>query len=582
MTDQDIQGTVTDADGNPVEGATVALMKQTDGNYVKYALTGTDGKYKFESHPDGNGTSDDWHLVCSYKEDGTEFNSNSRPFITSSIDSDTIDASGGIENTVYINGFRFKEHRFNSSTGYQFTVSDTGKNGLVQYEIIGIGNNYQGVDAGTDISHLEGEKLRKVDPFFDPNVSFEHTSKQVGSNISGWSSEDRNDDTVTAEAAVPTGTCYTSNGWEDGVDQHYQSGEGRMPTIEEYANEVTIKSGCGHDDEINWSSTKGSTSIEHWASYGDLGDNGTGVYPKTESDTNNNTLRQVADDDLNRPDPVIVQDDYILGKVKENNYPYTIRSGPTVEEKTYNLELGSGTSSDKIDHTGKQVNGSLSGIKNQGEIVVRYPDEPIVEYETWDGYSLNEFPSGYIVEEGPESDMFIDDERSWVGDKSLKIDGSSFPTDDTTEFVTFMSTEFTDSIKVDKISFVYNELSSSNGGFIRWLDGDDELFSAGTNNPQVQYNHGNGVGEIYNSSNFSQLYDAWRKFIIDIDWRTNTFDLFWKDLEGDQSYASVSNLEFVGDPSGITKIEYGYDGRIESNASGKHRFWIDNISFKPM
>jgi hypothetical protein len=152
-----------------------------------------------------------------------------------------------------------------------------------------------------------------------------------------------------------------------------------MPTLEEYMNNTTKGSGCGHDGDLNWTSTKDhdiGTTSRHWVVQGATNDM-PGGFPQTESNGTNNFLRQVADDDLNRPDPVILQDDLVFAEVSRRNYPFTVLDGPTVQEKTYDLTLGTGTASDKINHTGKQVGGVQIGIQNKGDVIVRYPAEQI-------------------------------------------------------------------------------------------------------------------------------------------------------------------------------------------------------------
>jgi len=290
-----------------------------------------------------------------------------------------IDATGGTETTVTINGFEFIQHEFTGNSNYTFTVNDVGNDevypGLVQYEIVGDGSDRNSTDSGvtSGLDVLNGNILRKVDPFFDNNTIFEHTSKGTGFSRDGGP-----DTSVTSKAEVNV-ACRIDD-FSGAITNHYADGTGRMPTLEEYINDATEGSGCGHDSEINWTATKDhdtGTTSSHWVSWGDMFNNNNSGYPRVESNGNNNYLRQVADDDLNRPDPVILQDDLVLAEVQSNNYPHTIVDGPTVQVQTYNLTLGQGTSSDKIDHTGKQVGGSASGVENQGTVIVRYPTEQV-------------------------------------------------------------------------------------------------------------------------------------------------------------------------------------------------------------
>jgi hypothetical protein len=289
-----------------------------------------------------------------------------------------ISATGGTETTVNINGFDFIQHEFTGNNNYTFTVNDLGNDesnpGLVQYEIVGDGSSRT---SGDNASTLDGNILRKVDPFFDSNTIFEHTSNGADFGSRGSVSNGSADSTVTAQAEVDN--ACRSNTWNGAVSRHYQDGGGRMPTFEEYINDTTKGSGCGHDGELNWTSTKDhdvGTTSRHWVVQGSIIGMPAG-FPSTESNGTNNFLRQVADDDLNRPDPVILQDDLVLAEVQANNYPHTIVDGPTVQVQTYDLTLGQGSISDKIDHTGKQADGVQIGVQNQGDVIVRYPVEPI-------------------------------------------------------------------------------------------------------------------------------------------------------------------------------------------------------------
>lgn len=87
MANDDIQGTVTDGSGNPVQGATVALFLNNgnDGDAVLYTTTDANGNYLFDRHPQGNGMSQEWHITA-YNEDGSgQFNSLSKPYVTASL-----------------------------------------------------------------------------------------------------------------------------------------------------------------------------------------------------------------------------------------------------------------------------------------------------------------------------------------------------------------------------------------------------------------------------------------------------------------------------------------------------------------
>ena len=289
-----------------------------------------------------------------------------------------ISATGGAINDIVIDGFVFREHRFEGNGNYDFTVNSLGtSNGLVAYEIIQDGASQQ--RSGTvDQSYLEGEILRSVDPFLDNNIIFEHTSKTAGP-VSGWTNGQNGsprDDTIYSQAEV-NGSCTSTNTFLHALNEHYRDPNGRMPTIEEYITDGTKGSGCGYDTNICWSCTKGTDTSTHWVSRGDQDDASTGD-TRTEPNRNTYEIRQVADADLNRPDPIILQDNLVFRAVVNGGNPYTVVAGPQVQANTtYNLLLGSGTS-DAIPHTGKQSTDSVSGVDNLGTVVVRYPLRRII------------------------------------------------------------------------------------------------------------------------------------------------------------------------------------------------------------
>jgi len=71
MANDDIQGTVTDANGNAVGGAVVALWKQDNPSIVKTTTADSNGNYIFENHPDNDGTSTNWHVAARDPTDAT-------------------------------------------------------------------------------------------------------------------------------------------------------------------------------------------------------------------------------------------------------------------------------------------------------------------------------------------------------------------------------------------------------------------------------------------------------------------------------------------------------------------------------
>jgi len=95
MAQDDIQGQVVDAQGNPVSGAIVELTKSyqsspTGQEAVQRTTTDSNGNYIFDFHPDGDGTTQEWH-VSAYSHDGTAYvNSFNNPGVTADLPSNAI------------------------------------------------------------------------------------------------------------------------------------------------------------------------------------------------------------------------------------------------------------------------------------------------------------------------------------------------------------------------------------------------------------------------------------------------------------------------------------------------------------
>jgi len=113
MAQDDIQGQVVDGAGNPVSGAIVELTKSyqsspLDEQVVRRTTTDANGNYIFEFHPDGDGTTQEWHVSC-YNHDGTAYvNSFNNPGVTadlSAIPDSGIEQIGWTDNGDEVSGF---------------------------------------------------------------------------------------------------------------------------------------------------------------------------------------------------------------------------------------------------------------------------------------------------------------------------------------------------------------------------------------------------------------------------------------------------------------------------------------------
>jgi len=95
MAQDDIQGQVVDGSGSPVSGAIVELTRSYQSNptsreKVFRTTTDSNGNYIFEGHPDGDGTTQEWH-VSAYSHDGTAYvNSFNNPGVTAELPSNAI------------------------------------------------------------------------------------------------------------------------------------------------------------------------------------------------------------------------------------------------------------------------------------------------------------------------------------------------------------------------------------------------------------------------------------------------------------------------------------------------------------
>lgn len=85
MADTDITGTVFDESGVPQPGATVALMLTEVDSEVVYTTTDANGDYQFSSHPDGDGSAKNWHVVGYYEDTDGEYNGFSEPYISAEL-----------------------------------------------------------------------------------------------------------------------------------------------------------------------------------------------------------------------------------------------------------------------------------------------------------------------------------------------------------------------------------------------------------------------------------------------------------------------------------------------------------------
>jgi hypothetical protein len=106
----------------------------------------------------------------------------------------------------------------------------------------------------------------------------------------------------------------------DQAQEHARLYGGRLPTLDEILNNRTAGTGCGYDANRCWTATKGNSDQEHWTACGRNGSGSSGlggsgaILPQTLSNSDTAYVRFVADIDINREDPVFIEDDSVIAK----------------------------------------------------------------------------------------------------------------------------------------------------------------------------------------------------------------------------------------------------------------------------
>lgn len=80
----ELSGTVTDSTGDPVNGATVAVWPH-NGTTVKRVTTASNGQYTVDTHPEGDGSQQEWHIAVRHEDADGTYNSESKPFVSASL-----------------------------------------------------------------------------------------------------------------------------------------------------------------------------------------------------------------------------------------------------------------------------------------------------------------------------------------------------------------------------------------------------------------------------------------------------------------------------------------------------------------
>lgn len=307
-----------------------------------------------------------------------------------------IEATGGTEQVVEINGVEYREHYFSGNEDYWFEVTSLGDtSGLVEYEIIHDGTDSTPSDDGdpSETAYMEGRTLRKIAPFTGEGPIFTYISNHDASDKSWEIRYSEQDQNLRHESEYNTSDgdsdgCVVGTNFEAALETYFNV-DARMPTKEEYINNTLRGSGCGHDSHSNWTATKDledDDDSQHYYSPGrnpfDGSDVSSGSTDGVQLTSNSNTQdnRAVIDADTDRPDPNILQDQVVFDKLQEYDWSVIEEiDGPRVEAGVeYDLTLGTGPD-DAIPNTGPQQSDSNSGQDNNGDVVVRYPLERVRE-----------------------------------------------------------------------------------------------------------------------------------------------------------------------------------------------------------
>lgn len=175
MAQDDIQGQVVDPSGNPVSGAIVELTKSFESNPVEEqtvlrTTTDSNGNYIFEFHPDGDGTTQDYHVSC-YNHDGTAYvNSFNNPGVTADLPSNAIPDSVLVQ------------------SGGEFIVDEVVDSEAFTQDPLDFGNNNQGV--GVDVAPIQAGTDRTIPINTSSDIPSGADGESIELDYSGQFNED--------------------------------------------------------------------------------------------------------------------------------------------------------------------------------------------------------------------------------------------------------------------------------------------------------------------------------------------------------------------------------------------------------
>jgi len=236
MTDQDIQGKVTDIDGNPVIGVPVYLVNQDNVNQVLRTTTDSNGDFIFNTHPDAQTSSDRYHVISGgYNSENILVSSSSNPQVTADLIEDPFfDVSITGTNSPIKAGNNLDVDYSLNNTGGKPDTQD------IRLEIDGIQE-----DQDSSVSLNAGTSTSGV-------LTWSTQSSDEGSyNVSVLSSDDSDNIGIVIESPVPESVQADSLvAW-----YRFQDGDGR-----DYTSELNIGDNTDYSGSVRSGSSYQSSS----------------------------------------------------------------------------------------------------------------------------------------------------------------------------------------------------------------------------------------------------------------------------------------------------------------------------------
>ncbi len=207
---------------------------------------------------------------------------------------------------------------------------------------------------------------------------------------------------------------------------------------------------------------------------------------------------------------------------------------------------------------------------SQSENNVNHPSNKVrldLSAETWESYtSGSQPPSPWTCNKSPS----VSETYAYEGSKSLHLNDTA-NAGEAHAYIDF------DAAKYDYLEFYYYETSNNRvTAYSPSTSNGSNLFYAGTDNPQVTIEDGDGSTEMVSSP--SPNYGVWRKMEFYIDWSTLTYDVIWKDVGGSTSNSSLSGRSLNAHSTndiGRVGLTHGGTSGAWGGLNGDLDAWID-------